>query len=383
MQHKKIAILGSTGSIGTQALDVVRNLGYEVTALTAGKNINLLEKQIREFRPAVVAIKDEIAAKDLKLAVKDLDVRVLWGEEGISEATTFDKTEIVLNSIVGIAGLRPTMDAINSKKTLALANKESLVTAGELVISKAKENGVQILPVDSEHSAIFQSLQGSKDVKRELKKIILTASGGPFFGKSYDELKNVTVKEALHNPNWSMGAKITVDSSTLMNKGLELVEAVRLFDLPPEKIEIVVHRQSVVHSAVEFSDGAVIAELGVPDMKIPIQYALTYPYRYNSPAKSLDLFSYGSLTFEKPDRKTFKCLDVLIRACEKGGLLTAAANGANEQAVAFFLDGKISFTDIGDLVEEATFKDYPNEMSLEEVYKADKKAREIVKQLVK
>lgn len=383
MQNKNIAVLGSTGSIGAQALDVVRMSGFNVTALAAGKNIKLLEEEIREFKPKLAGVADEKAAKELRARVRDINVKIVAGKEAVLEAAAFRENDIVLNSVVGIAGLAPTMAAINANKTLALANKESLVAAGDIVMGEAKKRGVAVLPVDSEHSAIFQSLQGSRDKARELKKIILTASGGPFFGKTAEALKKVTVKEALHNPNWSMGAKITVDSSTLMNKGLELVEAVKLFHIPPEQVEIVVHRQSILHSAVEFCDGAVIAELGVPDMRIPIQYALTYPYRYPSPAKSLDIFKMGALTFEKPDLKTFKCLDVMIKAAKKGGLTTAAANGANEQAVAFFLDGKISFTDIGDLVESAANKDYGSEITLGAVYETDRKARELVCELVK
>lgn len=375
MQQKKVSIIGSTGSIGTQALDVVRMLGYKVTALAAKSNIDALEDQIREFRPKIAAVADEKAAGQLRSRVADLDVRILAGSEGVCEAAASSDADIVLNAVVGIAGLAPTLAAISAKKTLALANKESLVAAGEIVISKARAAGVRIIPVDSEHSAIFQCLQGSRNPERELKKIILTASGGPFFGKTREELKNVTPKEALRHPNWSMGAKITIDSATLMNKGLELIEACRLFNLPPEKIEIVIHRQSIIHSAVEFADGAVIAQLGVPDMRIPIQYALTFPSRFESPAKSLDLFEVGALTFEKPDLKTFKCLDVLIRAAKRGGLCTTAACSAGEQAVSLFLDGKIGFNDIGDLVESAAFMQLPKEMTVEAVYETDSAAR--------
>lgn len=375
MQQKKISIIGSTGSIGTQALDVVRMLGFKVTALAAGSNIKTLEDQIREFRPKIAAVNDLKAANELRFRVRDLDVKVMSGSEGICEAASCEDTDIVLNAVVGIAGLAPTLAAIRAKKTLALANKESLVAAGEIVISEARAAGVRIIPVDSEHSAIFQCLQGSHDPDRELKKIILTASGGPFFGKTREELQNVTPQQALRHPNWSMGAKITIDSATLMNKGLELIEACRLFNLPPDKIEIVVHRQSVIHSAVEFADGAVIAQLGVPDMRIPIQYALTYPSRVQSPAKSLNLFETASLTFERPDLKTFKCLDVLIRAAKRGGLCTTAACSAGEQAVSLFLDGKIGFNDIGDLVESAAFMLLPQEMTVKAVYETDSAAR--------
>ncbi|HEX2938435.1 MAG TPA: 1-deoxy-D-xylulose-5-phosphate reductoisomerase [Ruminiclostridium sp.] len=380
--NKTISILGSTGSIGRQALDVTEMMGFRTAALTARKNIELLEKQIRKFRPEFAAVEDEAAAAELKRRIRDTSCKVVCGTDGICEAASHKSADIVLNSIVGIAGLAPTLAAIRAKKTLALANKESLVAAGEIVLKEAAEAGVKILPVDSEHSAIFQCLQGSVNPKRELKKIILTASGGPFFGKTYDELKNVTPQEALHNPNWSMGAKITIDSATLMNKGLELIEACRLFSIPPEQIEIVVHRQSIVHSAVLFADGAVIAQLGVPDMRIPIQYALTYPERFKSPAKELDLFEAGSLTFEKPDIKTFKCLDVLIKAAKRGGLCPAAANGANEQAVSLFLNGKIGFNDIGDLVESAALMTLPKEMTVKSVYEADAAARKHVLELV-
>lgn len=378
-----VSIIGSTGSIGTQALDVVRMLGYKVASLAAGKNVKTLEEQIREFHPKLVAVADARAASELRARVRDLNVKVEAGADGICEAASCEDADIVLNAVVGIAGLAPTLAALRAKKTLALANKESLVAAGEIVMREAKSAGVRILPVDSEHSAIFQCLQGSTDPKRELKKIILTASGGPFFGKTRAELQNVTPRQALHNPNWSMGAKITIDSATLMNKGLELVEACRLFEAPPDKIEIVVQPQSVIHSAVEFADGAVIAQLGVPDMRIPIQYALTYPIRTFSPAKSLDLFKTGSLTFAKPDLSTFKCLDVLIRAAKRGGLCTAAASGAGELAVSLFLDGKIGFNDIGDLVESAAFMPLPQKMTVETVYEADAAARRRVMELVR
>lgn len=381
MQSKRVSIIGSTGSIGTQALDVVRMLGLKVSALAAGKNIKLLEAQIREFKPAIAAVADEKAAAQLRANVCDLDVKIVAGTQGVCDAAGYENTDIVLNAVVGIAGLAPTLAALKAKKTLALANKESLVTAGEIVMKLAREKGVDILPVDSEHSAIFQCIQGCVNPKREIKKIILTASGGPFFGKTADELKNVTPRQALCHPNWSMGAKITIDSATLANKGMELIEACRLFALPPEKIEIVVQPQSVIHSAVEFADGAVIAQLGVPDMRIPIQYALTYPERYPSPAKSIDLFETGILTFAKPDLRTFKCLDIMMRAAKKGGLCTAAASGADEQAVSLFLEGKIGFNDIGDLIESAAFMPLPEQMTVEAVYATDSAARQRVRAL--
>ncbi len=379
--QKNVSIAGSTGSVGTQTLDVVRWLGFRVVALAAGKNIKLLEAQIREFHPEMAAVADENAAMELKSRVADLPVRIESGRQGLLEAASYESADIVLNAVVGIAGLAVTFAALDAKKTLALANKESLVTAGSLVMKKAADNGVSILPVDSEHSAIFQCLQGSKAPSRELRKIILTASGGPFYGKTREQLAYVTLSEALNHPNWSMGAKITIDSATLMNKGLEIIEACCLFGLPVEKVEIVVQPQSIIHSAVEFNDGAVIAQLGVPDMRIPIQYALTYPQRLPSPAKSLDLFETGMLTFGKPDLSTFKCLAVCIEAARRGGLYTAAASGAGEQAVDLFINGKIGFNDIGDLVEEAAFIDLPSEMTVDAVYETDSKARRRVLEL--
>jgi 1-deoxy-D-xylulose-5-phosphate reductoisomerase len=381
LQRKTVSIIGSTGSIGIQALDVVRALGFGISSLAAGKNIKELENQIREFHPKLAAVEDDAAAKELKARVRDLHVKIISGKDGVCEAASQPDSDIVLNAVVGIAGLAPTLAVIRAKKTLALANKESLVAAGEIVMSEAKSAGVSILPVDSEHSAIFQCLKGSGNAQKELKKIILTASGGPFFGKTRAELENVTPQQALKHPNWSMGAKITIDSATLMNKGLELVEACWLFNIPPEQIEIVVQPQSVIHSAVEFIDGAVIAQLGTPDMRIPIQYALTYPERAVSPAKSLDLFEIGTLTFAKPDLQTFKCLDVLIKAAKRGGLCTAAASGAGEQAVSLFLQGKIGFNDIGDLVESAAFMPLPQKMTVEAVYEADAAARRHVTEL--
>lgn len=372
---KKISLLGSTGSIGTQCLEVAKKYEYSVRALCANNNIKLLEEQARLFKPGFVAVFNEEKAKDLKLRLKDTDIKVKSGEEGVIEAASID-CDIVLNSIVGIAGLKPSLAALKAKNTLALANKETLVTGGKLVLDAAKENGTEILPVDSEHSAIFQCL--SKENK-EIEKIILTASGGPFFGKTAKELQNITPKEALKHPNWTMGQKITIDSATLMNKGLEVIEAVHLFNVSPEKIEVVVHKQSILHSAVEFKDGAVIGQLGNPDMKIPIQLALTYPKRFESDAPRLNLTDIGTLTFEKPDYNTFTCLNTCINAIKEGGLKPAAANGANEMAVQLFLENKIKFLQIGEFVEKATsmqknIKDY----TLNDVYNADKAAREAV-----
>lgn len=348
---KTVTVLGSTGSIGTQALEVIEMQGYEVTALTAGVNTEIIEAQIRKFKPKFAAMADEKAASELKIRVADTETKVLSGMQGVCECAAFG-SDYVLNSIVGMAGLEPTVAAINAGSEIALANKETLVAGGQLVMGLAKEKSVSILPVDSEHSAIFQSMQGCTD-KKEIKKLILTASGGPFFGKKRDELQNVTVEEALNHPNWSMGAKITIDSASMMNKGLELIEAVWLFSVKPQDIDIVVHRQSVVHSLVEFCDNSVIAQLGVPDMRIPIQYALTYPNRILSPVKELSLTDYGTLTFDKPDYETFGLIDVCRNAINDGGLFPACANAANEEANLAFREGKIKFLQIEELVKEA------------------------------
>lgn len=374
---KSLIILGSTGSIGTQALEVCRRDGYKVTALAAGSNIELLEKQAREFKPSLVAVLNDEKAKELKIRLADTDVRVLCGADGVCEVAQADG-DIVLNAIVGIAGLRPTLKAIEAGKTIALANKETLVTGGEIVNKAAFKKGVKILPVDSEHSAIFQSLQGAPE--GSLRKILLTASGGPFFGKNKKDLENVTVKEALNHPNWSMGAKITIDSATLMNKGLEVIEAVHLFGLEAQNIEVLVHRQSIIHSAVELSDGAVIAQLGTPDMRLPIQYAITYPERSNYAFEKLDLFKIGTLTFQKPDTETFRCLPLCIAAINQGGLAPTAVNGANEEAVRLFLEGKIKFLQIAELVEKALLEvENKASFSLEDILYTDKEARRLVR----
>ena len=373
---KSLIILGSTGSIGTQALEVCERQGYKVNALAAGGNIELLEKQARKFGVKAVAVFDSEKAKDLEIKLKDTDIKVLSGAEGVCELAQM-QGDIVLNSIVGIAGLRPTLAAIESGKDIALANKETLVTGGEIVNRKAKEKGVKILPVDSEHSAIFQSLQGAP--MGSLKKILLTASGGPFYGKKISDLENVTVKDALNHPNWSMGAKITIDSATLMNKGLEVIEAVHLFGLPAKDIEVLVHRLSIVHSGVELTDGAVIAQLGTPDMRIPIQYALTYPERSDFSFEKLSLSDIGTLTFEKPDTETFRLLPLCIEAITEGGLKPTAVNGANEQAVKFFLEGKIKFLQIAELVEKALLSaQNKNAFTVEDIFETDKLARECV-----
>ena len=379
---KKIAILGSTGSIGTQSLEVIRSQpDMEATVLAAGSNVELLEKQIREFHPKLVCVYKEDAAKLLKQAVADLDVTIVSGMDGLIEAAAFPETQIVVTAVVGMIGIRPTIAAIKAGKDIALANKETLVAGGELVIKAAAEKGVKIYPVDSEHSAIFQCLQGNEGNK--LKGIILTASGGPFFGKTKSDLEGVTVEQALNHPNWSMGRKITIDSATLMNKGLEFIEAMWLFKLRPEQIEIVVHRQSVVHSAVEYEDNSVIAQLGVPDMKIPIQYALLYPERVECDVKKLSLTDYGKLTFEKPDYDTFDCLRACIKAVTIGGNLPAAVNGANEEAVAAFLDGRIDFLDIGRIVMNVCENTPREEIKcVEDVLEADRKARKRAKELI-
>ena len=374
---KKLIILGSTGSIGVQALEVAERNGYKVTALAAGKNTELLEKQARKFKTDIVAVSDKQAANDLKIRLRDTDIKVLSGEDGVCAAAQYEG-DIVLNAIVGIAGLRPTLAAITAQKTIALANKETLVAGGEIVNRRLKETGVKLLPVDSEHSAIFQSLQGAPH--GSLKKILLTASGGPFYGKTKKELESVTVKDALNHPNWSMGAKITIDSATLMNKGLEVIEAVHLFGLPAKDIEVLVHRQSIVHSGVELTDGAVIAQLGTPDMRLPIQYALTYPERSDFSFEKLSLSDIGTLTFEKPDTETFRLLPLCIEAITEGGLKPTAVNGANEQAVKLFLEGKIKFLQIQELVEKALLSvQNKKEFDLEDILQTDRLARECVR----
>lgn len=380
---KNISLLGSTGSIGTQSLDVARLHGYNIKCLTANSKVDVIENQVREFHPDLVCMMNESAAKELKTKISDTATKVTCGMQGLIECATYDGADTVLNSVVGMVGLQPTLEAIKAKKTIALANKETLVAGGHLVTNAARENGVSILPVDSEHSAIFQAMQGSPR-KEAIKKIILTASGGPFFGKTLDQLENVTPADALKHPNWSMGAKITIDSATMMNKGLEFIEAKWLFDMPNEDIEIVVHRESVVHSAIVYQDNSMIAQLGVPDMRIPIQYALTYPERLESPVKPLSLADYGKLTFFEPDYDTFKCINVCKDAIELGGLHPAAANGANEESVKLFLNGKIKFTDIAYLNNEAMKKasDIKN-FTLQDVLDADRAARDFVLECVK
>ena len=380
---RRISILGSTGSIGRQTLDVAESCGFDVAALTVNSSVGLAEEQARKFHPALVVAVDESVAADLKVRLADAETKVLGGAEALMEAASMPQCDTVVTAVVGIAGLKPTLAAIDAGKRIALANKETLVCAGELVMNRAKDRGVDIVPVDSEHSAIFQCLQGSRG-RHEIKKIIITASGGPFYGKSCEELSLVTKAQALKHPNWAMGAKITIDSATLMNKGLEFIEAMRLYELPPEQIDIAVHRESIVHSLVEFKDGAILAQLGTADMRLPIQYALTWPDRTEGPATALDLFSCPPLSFARPDTETFRCLALALECAKKGGTSTAILNGANEAAVALFLEDRISFLDIAQLVEGALNR-VPTiqNPSLDNILAADREARAAVYELLR
>ena len=374
-----LSVLGSTGSIGTQALEVCEKLNIRVTALAAGGNTELLEKQARKFKPSLVAVFDEKKASLLKAALKDTDIRVVSGMDGLCLAASHEECDTVLNSVVGMVGLLPTLTAAKAHKNIALANKETLVSGGSLVMQAVKENGVKLYPVDSEHSAIFQCLQGVPN-DEALSRLILTASGGPFFGRTKKELEGVTVEQALKHPNWSMGQKITIDSATMMNKGLEIIEASWLFDMPQDKIDVVVHRESIIHSLIELTDNSVIAQLGMPDMKIPIQYALTYPERLPCAVKRLSLADVGKLTFFEPDIEAFECMQICREALERGGLCPAAANGANEEAVGLFLEGKIPFLKIPELVRAAMLRqDSVEAKSIDDVLNADKAARELVR----
>ena len=374
---EKIAILGSTGSIGTQAIEVAEKLGINITGLAVNNNISLLEEQINRLHPEIVAVYDDDKAYELKSKLSNTRVKIVSGEKGLCEVAAESNADMILNSVVGMIGLKPTLDAIYAKHDIALANKETLVAGGQLVMEQARLNNVNIYPVDSEHSAIFQCLQGCQD-KKEVKKIILTASGGPFFGKTKAQLSEVTKEQALRHPNWDMGAKVTIDSATMMNKGLEIIEAYWLFDLHPEDIEVLVHRESVIHSMVEYKDNSIIAQMGTPDMKIPVQYAFTYPNRYESISQELDLAKIAKLTFYEPDYDTFSCLKACMVALTKGGLVPAIANAVNEEAVKLFLKDKISFLDIGKLVALAVEQQNdPREyLSFEDVLHADKMARE-------
>ena len=372
---RRISILGSTGSIGRQSLEVIAACGMTVGALTANANVERMEEQVRQFQPELAVMMDEKAAADLKVRLADTKTRVASGMEGMVEAAELPSADTVITAVVGMIGLRPTMAAIREGKRIALANKETLVCAGQLVQEEARDWGAEILPVDSEHSALFQSLQGCKD-RREVKRLILTCSGGPFFGRSREELEHMTREDALQHPNWSMGAKITIDSATLMNKGLEFIEAMHLYHMPPEKISIVIHRESIVHSLVEYCDNAILAQLGVPDMRLPIQYALTWPARTEAVAKPLDLLSCPPLTFHAPDYEAFPCLSLALEAARTGGTATAALNGANEAAVALFLAGKIPFGQIPRRVERALAETpVVAKPTLEDVLAADRAAR--------
>lgn len=375
---KRITILGSTGSIGRQSLEVISACGMEAVALTANSSVKLLEEQARRYRPELAVLMDERAAGDLRVKLADTNVRVLGGMEGLLEAASLSSADTVITAVVGMIGLRPTLAAIREGKRIALANKETLVCAGPLVLEEARDYGAQIIPVDSEHSALFQCLEGNRD-RGEVKRLILTCSGGPFYGKKRAELQGMTRKDALQHPNWSMGAKITVDSATLMNKGLEFIEAMHLYRMPPEKISVLIHRESIIHSLVEYCDNAMIAQLGAPDMRLPIQYALTWPKRTPGPAVPLDLWNCGSMTFGTPDTDTFRCLKLAMEAAETGGTAGAILNGANEEAVSQFLAGKIGFLEIAEKVALAMERvSVVREPGLDDVLEADRAAREAI-----
>lgn len=375
---KTISILGATGSIGRQTLDVAEQLGLRVAALTANSNAERLEAQARKFRPRLAVLTDEAAAKDLAVRLADTDIRVLGGPEALLEAAVCPEADTVVTAVVGMVGLKPTLAAIREKKRIALANKETLVCAGQLVMDAADTYGAEIVPVDSEHSAIFQCLQGCAD-RREIKRLILTCSGGPFYGMTAEEVGKMTRADALRHPNWTMGPKITVDCATLMNKGLEVIEAMRLYRLPLEQVSVVIHRQSIVHSLVEYRDGAILAQLGTPDMRLPIRYAMTHPERAESPAEPLDLLACPPLTFAQPDRDVFPCLRLAEEAAEEGGTACAILNGANEEAVSLFLAEKIGFSDIPRLVEAARAAvAVQQDPSLEDILAADQAARQAV-----
>ena len=376
---RKLAVLGSTGSIGTQTLEIAEHLGIEIVSLAARGNIELLEKQIRKFKPSVAAVYDEAAATQLAFNIKDTDTRVVSGMEGLCRAATVPSADMTLTAVAGMIGLVPTIEAIKAGKTIALANKETLVAGGEIVMREAKAHGVDILPVDSEHNALFQCLLATKDREKEVTRLILTASGGPFFGKDAQFLKEVKKEHALRHPNWDMGAKVTIDSATMMNKGLEVIEAMWLFGLPLDRIDVVVHRQSIVHSMVEFEDGAIVAELACPDMRLPIQYAITYPVREKGMVNRLSLTDMPSLTFEKPDHENFPCLSYCIEAARIGGTMPAAVCAAGEEAVRLFLNDKIGFCDINYIVKKTLETHIPvMTPTLEDILAADKAAREAV-----
>ena len=378
-----ISILGSTGSIGRQTLDIVDNLNIPVAALTAGTSVERMAEQCRKYRPALAVMATESAAQALQKEIADLPTRIAWGEDGLIEAATIPEADCIITAVVGMVGLKPTLAAIRAGKRIGLANKETLVCAGELVMAEAKRCDVEIIPVDSEHSAIYQCLMGNHS-KEEIKRIILTCSGGPFYGMDKEQLKTVTKADALRHPNWKMGPKITIDCATLMNKGLEVIEAMRLYDLPLEQVDVVVHRQSIVHSMVEFTDGAVMAQMGSPDMRLPIQLAMTYPERKACPVDSLDLLTCGNLTFAAPDMEAFPCLALARQCAKQGGTACPAMNGANEEAVALYLADKIGFYDIYDLVSKAVNAvPFIANPTLEEILETDRLAREAVRREAK
>ena len=381
---KCVSILGSTGSIGQQSLDVISRLpDIRVVALTAGSGVERMAQQCREFVPELAVMATREAAESLKEKISDLPIRVSWGEEGLIEAATMADADCVITAVVGMVGLKPTLAAIRAKKRIGLANKETLVCAGELVMAEAEKYGAEIIPVDSEHSAIFQCLMGCND-RREVKRLILTCSGGPFYGMTREQLKAVTRADALKHPNWKMGAKITIDCATLMNKGLEVIEAMRLYRMPLEKVDVVIHRQSIVHSMVEYTDGAVMAQMGAPDMRLPIQLALTYPERANCPVDDLDLLTCGALTFAAPDLENFPCLALAMRCGKQGGTACPAMNGANEEAVAMYLRDEIGFYDIYDLVSRAVDAvPFVQDPDLDQILEADRLARAAVRQYSK
>ena len=373
---KTIALLGATGSIGRQTLEVAGELGLRVAALTANTQVDLLEQQARQYMPRLAVLYDENAALALKKRLRGTGIEVMAGEEGLLAAAAMSEADTVVTAVMGSVGLRPTLAAIQKGKRIALANKETLVCAGELVMDAAEKYGAEIVPVDSEHSAVFQCLQGCRD-RGEVRRILLTCSGGPFYGRTFDELEHMTAADALRHPNWHMGPKITVDSATLMNKGLEIIEAMRLYRLPAEQVQAVIHRQSIVHSLVEYRDGALLAQLGTPDMKLPIRYALTYPYRAETPDRTLDLLSCGPLTFSAPDETAFPCLRIAKQCAAAGGTACAIMNGANEVAVAQFLRGEIGFNDISRRVEQALSRvAVKYQPSLADILEADRLGRE-------
>lgn len=379
---ENISILGSTGSIGTQTLEVAKALGIKVHAISGNKNISLLERQIREFKPEIAAVYDEKNAKILKEAVKDTDTKILSKIDGLCEVASYSKSDLVITAVSGMIGLLPTLSAIEAKKDIALANKETLVVAGNYVIDKAKEKNIKILPVDSEHSAIFQCLESCKD-KTMLKKLILTASGGPFFGKSKKDLKNVTINQALNHPSWKMGSKITIDSATMMNKGFEIIEAMHLFETPEDKIDVIIHPQSVVHSMIEYTDNSIIAQMGTPSMKSPIAYAITYPERKDVSVPELNLSKLGNISFFEPDYDTFESIKICKEAVKQGGTSTAIINAANEEAVRLFLESKIKFTEITDLIKKAKENIKSTKISsVNDVLSADKLTREFIKSII-